>query len=49
MGDAVGDQQQKHVAMKRVGLPHELSNLILFLGSDESSFCTGQWVVYSVT
>jgi 3alpha(or 20beta)-hydroxysteroid dehydrogenase len=35
------DLQQKHVAMPRVGLPRELSNLVVFLASDESSFCTG--------
>jgi len=32
---------QRHVALGRVGEPMELSNLILFLASDESSFCTG--------
>ena len=35
------DASQKHVAMGRVGRPEELSNLIVFLASDESSFSTG--------
>ena len=35
------DTQQKHVAMRRFGRPEELSNLIVFLASDESSFSTG--------
>jgi 3alpha(or 20beta)-hydroxysteroid dehydrogenase len=35
------DDSQKHVAMHRVGRPEELSNLIVFLASDESSFSTG--------
>jgi NAD(P)-dependent dehydrogenase (short-subunit alcohol dehydrogenase family) len=33
------------VPMKRVGTPDELANVIVFLGSDKSSFVTGQ--VYS--
>lgn len=32
---------QSHVALHRAGEPIELSNLILFLASDESSFSTG--------
>lgn len=35
------DSPQKHVAMRRVGQSIELSNLIVFLSSDESSFSTG--------
>jgi 3alpha(or 20beta)-hydroxysteroid dehydrogenase len=35
------DAQQRHVALRRVGTSMELSHLIVFLASDESSFCTG--------
>jgi 3alpha(or 20beta)-hydroxysteroid dehydrogenase len=27
--------------MKRPGHPHELAHLVVFLASDESSYCTG--------
>ena len=30
-----------HVALGRVGLPYEVSKLVVFLASDESSYCTG--------
>lgn len=32
---------QTHVAMHRVGEPEEVSGVVVFLASDESSFCTG--------
>jgi 3alpha(or 20beta)-hydroxysteroid dehydrogenase len=35
------DAHQTHVALRRVGTSMELSHLIVFLASDESSFCTG--------
>lgn len=35
------DQSQPHVAMQRGGDPVEVSNLVLYLASDESSFSTG--------
>lgn len=35
------DTSQKHVALRRVGTSQELSNLAIFLASDESSFSTG--------
>lgn len=35
------DLPQTHVAMHRIGRPEEVSGLVVFLASDESSFCTG--------
>jgi 3alpha(or 20beta)-hydroxysteroid dehydrogenase len=35
------EHAQRHVALGRVGEPMELSHLVVFLASDESSFCTG--------
>jgi 3alpha(or 20beta)-hydroxysteroid dehydrogenase len=35
------DASQSHVAMRRLGRCEEISNLIVFLASDESSFSTG--------
>jgi 3alpha(or 20beta)-hydroxysteroid dehydrogenase len=35
------ERAQRHVALGRLGEPMELSHLIVFLASDESSFCTG--------
>ncbi|RRQ25616.1 SDR family oxidoreductase [Rhodococcus sp. Eu-32] len=35
------DQSQQHVAMKRGGDPIEVSRMVLFLASDDSSFSTG--------
>lgn len=35
------DTAPAHVAMKRVGEPENIGNLVLFLASDESIFSTG--------
>ncbi|QGG94433.1 SDR family oxidoreductase [Actinomarinicola tropica] len=35
------DLPQRHVAMRRVGQPPELAHLVVYLASDESTFCTG--------
>ncbi|MFP7760151.1 glucose 1-dehydrogenase [Marisediminicola sp. LYQ134] len=35
------EQDQRHTALNRAGEPDEVSQLILFLASDESSFSTG--------
>lgn len=35
------DDSQKHVALGRVAEPSEVSDMMVFLASDESSFCTG--------
>lgn len=35
------DMEQKHVALGRMGTSEELSHLVVFLASDESSFSTG--------
>jgi 3alpha(or 20beta)-hydroxysteroid dehydrogenase len=34
------DTPQKHIALRRIGRPIELSNLIVYLASQESSFST---------
>jgi len=34
-------ESPSHVAMRRMGEPREVSYLVLFLASDEASFCTG--------
>lgn len=35
------DLPQTHVAMKRLGTTAEIANLVVYLASDESTFCTG--------
>ena len=41
----VAEAMLDRVPMKRVGKPEEVSNLVLFLASDESSYMTGSTVV----
>ncbi|MCH2395246.1 SDR family oxidoreductase [Oceanibaculum sp.] len=42
---ALRDGLEKRQAMKRLGKPQEIANAILFLASEESSFCTGSMLL----
>jgi len=42
--DAVKIISEK-IPMKRIGAPSELANVVLFLASTESSYCTGSTFV----
>jgi meso-butanediol dehydrogenase / (S,S)-butanediol dehydrogenase / diacetyl reductase len=42
---ALRDGLEKRQAMKRLGKPQEIANAILFLASEESSFCTGSMML----
>jgi 3alpha(or 20beta)-hydroxysteroid dehydrogenase len=36
-----GTEGTRHIALDRIGEPSEVSNLIVYLASDESSYSTG--------
>lgn len=38
---ATVEEFAKHIPLKRVAQPEEVSNMVLFLASDESSYSTG--------
>jgi len=40
--EVLKDSYIKRIAMKRIGYPYELANVVVFLASDEASFITGQ-------
>ena len=40
--NAAGDKIKSAIPMKRLGRPEDISNAVLFLASDESSYITGQ-------
>ena len=39
---AAGDKIKTSIPVKRLGQPDDISNAVLFLASDESSYITGQ-------
>jgi 3-oxoacyl-[acyl-carrier protein] reductase len=40
--NAAGDKIKNSIPVKRLGKPEDISNAVLFLASDESSYITGQ-------
>ena len=40
--NAAGDQIKKHIPSRRLGLPEDISNAVLFFATEESSYVTGQ-------
>ena len=45
-GSEIYQQIIKTIPIGRMGLPLDIANLIVFLASDESSFITGQCIVF---
>lgn len=45
VNSAVYEQTIKAIPLGRMGRPLDIANLVVFLGSDESSFITGQCIV----
>ncbi|MFK7777513.1 MAG: 3-oxoacyl-[acyl-carrier-protein] reductase [Gimesia sp.] len=40
--NAAGDQIKKHIPARRLGLPEDIANAVLFFACDEASYVTGQ-------
>lgn len=40
--NAAGDQIKKHIPARRLGLPEDIANAVLFFACDETSYVTGQ-------
>ena len=43
--NAAGDQIKKHIPARRLGLPDDIANAVLFFASDASEFITGQELI----
>ena len=44
LSDSVKENIHNQIPLKRMGCAKEVANLIYFLGSDESSYITGQTI-----
>ncbi len=40
--DDIRKEEESHVPLKRIALPEDIANLVAFLASEQSSYCTGQ-------
>ena len=40
--NAAGDQIKKHIPARRLGLPEDIANAVLFFACEEASYITGQ-------